>query len=201
MNKVIIDTDFLNHIVRTPNGETVMKKIIDYFDYKLLMHPFVYKREIKNIHSDTERFVKNYVKVLKYSDFIKSEEDDYMYNFDFVILFKEMNSREISFGNQNYRTYHKSNENLGEIHSVLLSRALNIPVLLSDDFNAKEIAAKRMNHQGYTLEVIKSFELICQIAKERKDILSLDECRAIIRNHKPEKIKDYEKIIKEIYRN
>lgn len=200
MENVIIDTDFLSHILKTPNGEAVMQKIADFYGYNFVMHPWVYEREIKNIHTDVDSFVQRKVTVLEYEDFIKSEEDDIIYEFIFKVLHEEMNrGRPVDPGYQSYRTYNRSGMNLGEIHSVIMSRFTGIPLLLSDDHNAKEIAARRINADGYLLDVKKSFDIMCDIVKTDKSILPKEDTFAVIRNYKPEYQKARLKEIKELY--
>lgn len=198
--KVIVDTDFLNHILKAKNGINTIKTIIDFFDFELVMHTWVYDREVKGINSDVQKFVDNNVEIVQYQDFLTDEEDWLLYDFEFKALFVEMNHREVSLGKQTFDTYNKSGENLGEIHSVILSRFTGIPLLLSDDYNAKEIAAKRLNSQGFSLNVKKSFELLCEIISEDENKICLDDAVSVIRNYKNEYQKDFIREIKSIYK-
>ena len=200
MNRVIVDTDFLNHILQASSGEEILKKIIDFFDFQFLIHPWTYDREIKNISTATQKFVEQYATILDYNDFITNEGEEKMYDFHFHSLFNEMNFKQLSLGKQTFRTYNKSGENLGEIHSVLLSLFLNIPVLLSDDYNAREIAAKRINMQGYCLNVKTSFDIMCEMIKTDKKILSIEEAVSVIRNYNQKRQKDNIKTIKGLYK-
>lgn len=200
MGKVIVDTDFLNHILNTPNGEDVMQKIIDFYGYELVMHPWVYAREIKGINTAADTYVQKHVEVLEYSDFLKTEDDEALYEIYFLDLHRNMNRNESVDGSyRSFKTYNRAGKNLGEIHSVILARFSEIPLLLSDDYNAKEIAAKRINADGYLLDVKKSFDIMCDMVKMDKDILSRDDAFAVIRNYKPEYQKSYIKEIKKLY--
>lgn len=200
MGKVIVDTDFLNHILKTPNGEELMQKIVDFYGYELAMHPWVYEREIKGISTAADAYVQKNVKVLEYSEFLATEDDEALYEIYFLDLHRSMNRRESVDGSyRSFKTYNKSGKNLGEIHSVILARFSGIPLLLSDDYNAKEIAAKRINADGYLLDVKKSFDIMCEMVKADKSILSYDDALAVIRNHKQEYQKTYIKEIKQLY--
>ena len=200
MGKVIVDTDFLNHILNTPNGESVMQKIIDFYGYELVMHPWVYGREIKGINTAADAYVQKNVKVLDYSEFLETADDKALYEIYFLDLYRNMNHNESVDGSyRSFETYNKAGKNLGEIHSVILARFSGIPLLLSDDYYAKEIAAKRINADGYLLDVKKSFDIMCDIVKTDKDILSRDDAFAVIRNYKPEYQKAYIKEIKKLY--
>ena len=198
--KVIIDTDFLNHILKAKNGINTMKTIVDFFGFELVMHTWVYDREVKGISSDIQKFVDNNVAIVQYKDFLIDEDDWLLYDFEFNALFEEMNHRKASLGKQSFDTYNKSGENLGEIHSVILSRFTGIPILLSDDYNAKEIAAKRLNSQGFFLNVKKSFELLCEIISEDENKICLDDAISVVRNYKKEYQKDCIREIKSIYK-
>ncbi len=202
MGKVVVDTDFLNHILKTTNGEDVMQKIVDFYGYELVMHPWVYEREIKNINTTVEAYVQKNVVVLNYTDFLKTEEDEMLYDIVFQDLHREMNrGKTVDESYRSFKTYNKSGMNLGEIHSVILSRFSGIPLLLSDDHNAKEIAAKKINADGYELNVEKSFDIMCDIVTKDKSILELEDIISVIRNHKQEYQKNYIRQIKELYKN
>ena len=86
MGKVVVDTDFLNHILKTPNGEEIMQKIVNFNGYELIMHPWVYDREIKGLKSAIEKYVNENVKILDYSDFLKTEDDQIVYDMVFRSL-------------------------------------------------------------------------------------------------------------------
>ena len=202
MGKVVVDTDFLNHILKTINGEDMMQKIVDFYGYELVMHPWVYEREIKNINTTVEAYVQKNVVVLNYTDFLKTEEDEMLYDIVFQDLHREMNrGKTVDESYRSFKTYNKSGMNLGEIHSVILSRFSGIPLLLSDDHNAKEIAAKKINADGYELNVEKSFDIMCDIVTKDKSILELEDIISVIRNHKQEYQKNYIRQIKELYKN
>ncbi len=202
VGKVVVDTDFLNHILKTTNGEDMMQKIVDFYGYELVMHPWVYEREIKNINTTVEAYVQKNVVVLNYTDFLKTEEDEMLYDIVFQDLHREMNrGKTVDEGYRSFKTYNKSGMNLGEIHSVILSRFSGIPLLLSDDHNAKEIAAKKINADGYELNVEKSFDIMCDIVTKDKSILELEDIISVIRNHKQEYQKNYIRQIKELYKN
>lgn len=200
MGKVIVDTDFLNHILKTPNGNTVLQKIIDFYNYELVMHPWVYEREIKNINSTLETFVKSNVHVLEYSDFLASDDSELIYEFTFKALHEEMNrNTPVDQSYRSFKTYNKSGMNLGEIHSVIMARFTGIPLLLSDDYNAKEIAARRINAEGYALDVKKSFDIMCEIVKADKALLSREDAVSVIRNYKESYQKACIREIKKLY--
>lgn len=202
MGKVVVDTDFLNHILKTTNGEDMMQKIVDFYGYELVMHPWVYEREIKNINTTVEAYVQKNVVVLNYTDFLKTEEDEMLYDIVFQDLHREMNrGKTVDESYRSFKTYNKSGMNLGEIHSVILSRFSGIPLLLSDDHNAKEIAAKKINADGYEMNVEKSFDIMCDIVTKDKSILELEDIISVIRNHKQEYQKNYIRQIKELYKN
>lgn len=200
MGRVIVDTDFLNHILKTQNGETVINKIANYFGYDFVMHPWVYEREIKNINTVVETYVQRNVYVMDYSEFLYSEEDEQIYEFIFKALHQEMNrGASVDQSYKSFKTYNKSGMNLGEIHSVIMSRFTEIPLLLSDDYNAKEIAAKRINAEGYSLDVKKSFDIMCAMVKADKNLLVREDTYSVIRNYKQEYQKECLREIKALY--
>lgn len=200
MGKVVVDTDFLNHILKTPNGEEIMQKIVNFNGYELIMHPWVYDREIKGLNSAIEKYVNENVKILDYSDFLKTEEDEIFYDMVLRSLYPEMNrGATLDESYRSFKTYNKSGVNLGEIHSVILAKFFGIPLLLSDDYNAKEIAAKRINEDGYQLDVKKSFDVMCDMVSSDRSILTFEDANSVIKNLKPVYQKDYLKKIKALY--
>lgn len=200
MKKVIVDTDFLNHILKSNNGQKTLQAIIELNEFELLMNCWVYEREIKGIFTDIQNFVDEHVTIINFTDFLKNEDEKNVYAFEFRELFYEMNNEKVSLGAQTCFTYKKAGENLGEIHSVIMARFMNIPLLLSDDYNAKEIAAKRINLEGYVLDVINSFDILCNTAKIDKNAIPLGDAIAVIQNSHYKQAKDYIKIIKEVYK-
>lgn len=184
MCKVIIDTDFLNHILKTPHGEAIMTAIKNYYGFHFCMHPWVYDREIRGLNTKVESFVQKNVEVFDYADFISSPVEGMMYEIYFKEIYRAMNRKELDLGGQTYQTYNKSQENLGEIHSVIMAMFTNIPLLLSDDYNAKEIAAKRINSSGYFLDVKKSFDILCEIISKDKTVIEKNDVYSVIDNYK-----------------
>lgn len=200
MGKVVVDTDFLNHILNTPNGEDVMQKIVDFYGFELVMHPWVYDREIKGLNTNVDTYVQKNVQVLEYVDFLESE-DEALYDIVFKDLYRCMNRDEsVDESYRTFKTYNRAGKNLGEIHSVILAKFLGIPLLLSDDYNAKEIAAKRINTDTFQLDVKKSFDIMCDMISSDNSLLSFNEdVIPIIRMHKQAYWKPYIKEVKALY--
>jgi len=201
MSKVIVDADFLKHIIKAQNGLKTIEKIIELNNFEFVMHPWVYEREIKNLDTQVECFVNRRVEVLEYNDFLKDEDDGKLYQIYFEEIFYHMNHRYVNWGSRNFYTYRASGENLGEIHSVIMSLFAEIPLLLSDDYNAKEVAAKRINAHGHALNVKKSFDILCEIAGMDLPVIDLQDMIFVIREHKAEYHKNYISTIKRIYNN
>ena len=167
------------------------------------MHPWVYEREIKGISTSVQQYVNEHIKVYDYNEFIPDEDDVYIYASHFGILFKEMNGTALPVDPLTFKSYIHSGQNLGEIHSVILSVFTGIPVLLSDDYNAKKITAKRINNDGYTLDVKKSLEVLCDIISKDKTIITKDDAISIVRElkeHRHGDRKKRKKMIKDLYK-
>ena len=78
-----------------------------------------------------------------------------------------------------------------------------IPVtllILSDDYHAKETAAKRLKLLGYNLDVKKSFDLLCEMIKKDKSNVPREDAIKIIKNYKEKYHDKYIKQIKELYK-
>lgn len=202
MGKVIVDTDFLNHFIKSPNGENVLNSIVEFFDFDLVMHPWVYDREIKNIFTPVQQYVDKHIQVYEYNTFIKDDDDEYLYAVTFKSLYEAMNNKPIPIDPLHFRTYKHSGENLGEIHSIILSMLMEIPILLSDDHKAKEVAVKRINRDGYILDVKKSFDLLCEVISKDKTIINKSDALSFVnglRDYRPQDHKYRERTIKNLY--
>lgn len=178
-NNYIIDSDFILKIIRSSNDDSVFKKIVTGLNIIPILHPYVAYREL-----DTSTIVKNMIKenfltVIEYEEFLPDQFVP-LYESSFKDFYKFMNGTELNLTNgQTVRTYKKSKESLGEIHSCLLAQYLNIPILMSDDKGAKNLANLRVNSQDFKLTVLNIHECLIYIAKQKDRCITLDEALAI----------------------
>lgn len=86
------------------------------------------------------------------------------YTDTFVDFYKFMNEEIIENSFETIIQHH-SQKNMGEIHSLILAQYLNIPIFMSNDNGAKELARRKINTQAFTITVKNVCEVFCDIKR------------------------------------
>ena len=133
----VIDTDFLNHLGELDNHDNAFDLIVRFFDalnYKVLIHPLVYKHEKKpGTNPLVERLFDE--GIITVSEFFTALEKKPIYkdHYDLVTrqIYKEFTGKE--FPVIDIFTEWKKEEDFGEVHSAAMCVILDYDYLLSDD--------------------------------------------------------------------
>lgn len=157
----IIDCDFFNHITETSQDISSFSNVIVDLNIDPVVHEYVYKQELFSSPHASEMVELGLMRVEKFDDFINANNEN-EYKRHFENIYKYANSRDIQYINTDYRTYRKSNENLGEIHSICLAMIKKYPLLLSDDSGAKSI--NRMIESKSRISVKNIYDIYREIA-------------------------------------
>lgn len=170
--KVIVDTDFMNYMIRGKDGlEYYFDKIIEDLKLDPVVHEFLYDKEMMG-NPLVSKFVKeNKLTVIKYQDFLTDLDDTYYSNL-FSDLYKFCNNRPLNYGKANFRTYQESEANLGEIHSVLLALYTEYPLFLSNDNGSKTMASTKINTALYQLEVKNIMDIFDELSTMKNTTIS-----------------------------
>lgn len=162
--KVILDTDFMNYMIRTKGDlEYYFNKIVTDLNIEPVIHEFLYSKEMMANPLVNKLVEEGKIKVIRYEDFLEDKSDIY-YNNLFSDLYKYCNGREIEYRNANFITYQESGANLGEIHSVILALYTGYTLFFSNDNGAKGMVEAKINTEQYELKVKNVMDIFDEIA-------------------------------------
>ena len=173
--KVIVDTDFINYMIRGKDGiDYYFNKIIADMNVTPVVHEFLYNKEMMGNPLVTKLVKEQKLTVVKYEDFLNDLNDPY-YSSLFADLYRYCNERELDYGRANFRTYQEAEANLGEIHSVILALYTGYPLFFSNDNGSKTMAKTKINTSRYQLEVRNIIDVFDEIAvMETKSLTKKD---------------------------
>lgn len=160
---VILDTDFMNYLMRAENsGEYYFEKIVEDLSIYPVIHEFLYEKEMMANKAVKKLVDDKQIEVLHYSDFLR--DNDAYYASLFKDMYKFCNGTEISCKNFDFKTYQESGANLGEIHSIILALFTGYPLFFSNDNGARSLITK-VNNKAYTLEVKNIMDVMEDISQ------------------------------------
>lgn len=154
-NVVLLDADFCNIILQNDKNISFFKSIFEILNINPAIHIYVFDNELFHNNSIKTLVSENYIKILNYSDFLIDDVDTVSYQQYFHDYYFFMNSEKL--GNLDIFTYRKSGYNLGEIHSLITAQICKIPVFMSNDKGAKELAYNRINSTAFQI-IVKNIE-------------------------------------------
>lgn len=177
-NKLLLDADFCNMVANIENPKiqkedffkqllTLLDKtpcIHEYVKNELLLNPmfnnliqteFIKTITIKDItggESDIEQYYKDVFE--EYRQFLYEDSKDKLikYNRDKSKLTKDFKGNPLKDK--------LSGNNFGEIHSVIASQFLGIPILLSNDNGIKTLAKEKINLTSEELTIISGLDVL-----------------------------------------
>ena len=162
--KVIVDTDFMNYMIRGKDGiDYYFNKIVNDLNLEPVVHEFLYSKEMMANPLVSKLVKEGKLTVIKYEDFLSDIDDPY-YGGLFADLYKYCNGRSLQYGKSNFRTYQESEANLGEIHSVILALYTGYPLFFSNDNGAKTMAKTKINTSSFQLDVRNIIDVFNEIA-------------------------------------
>ena len=102
---------------------------------------------------------------------------------DFVDYYDYMNSEAIpaEFGEI---TRHHAKRNMEEIHSLILAHYFGIPVFMSNDSGAKQLAQSRIDSSVCHIDVKNVCEVFCDIKRNGSIELDKKTVRSILKQRK-----------------
>ena len=138
---IIIDCDFFNHITETSKETKYFEDLVSDLKIVPVMHEYVYFQEMILNKCAKKMVSDGFLKIEKFDEFI-NEKNEKEYVRYFESFYHYANGKNIQYIKNDYKTYRKSRENLGEIHSICLALIKKYPILLSDDSGAKRLNEK-----------------------------------------------------------
>ena len=161
---VLLDADLCNMILEDDNNYQFFQDIFNILNYKPAIHTYVYNEELKLTNKHIVEFVKSgFIQVIEYNKFLYDDNDKEMYFLSFIDYYDYMNGKKLD-NIQNFEELtlnHKSMNNIGEIHSLLTAFYLNIPVFMSNDNGAKDLAHSKINSSDFTIIIKNVCDVLC----------------------------------------
>lgn len=180
-NLVLLDADFCNLILKNHSDISFFKSIFDILNKKPTVHTYIFNHELLD-NEQIKYLVKdeNFIQLIKYDDFLVSDFDKLYYESTFKDFYAYINGEDLK--NFNIFIDHKAMKNIGEIHSLITAQYLNIPLFMSNDNGAKELAQSKINTSMFKIDVKNAKEVIeyCKIIEPNK--LNKKIARSIIKN-------------------
>lgn len=148
---VIIDADFINMLTSVSSDPDLLVTMVGDLNVNPCVHTYVANEELFSNTKFKELLSNKVITEIKYEDFLKDELSKMLYESEFIKLYKAVNGP-VNIPIDVFKD-RRAKCNMGEIHSVLLAKAQNIAVFLSNDKGARAIANNYINTSIYTLDV------------------------------------------------
>lgn len=183
-NRVLIDSDFCNMIAPGNNvqkDKEFVKSIFTALGRKPCLHTFVFNEEILTNVAIKELVKENFIEVIEYSSVLKEPWMETLYINTFVDYYEYMNSEKIPNTMDSIKQ-HRAKKNMGEIHSLLFAQYLNIPIFMSNDNGARNLAISKINTQSSTIIVKNVLEVFCDCKKNTSSPLNQKAVKSILKS-------------------
>lgn len=193
-NRVLMDSDFCNMIApgnNIPKEKAFVKSIFNSLGKLPVIHTFVYSQELLTNGAIKELVGENYIEIIEYDAFLTEDWHKTKYIDDFVDYYDYMNSEAI-LAEFAEITRHRAKKNMGEIHSLILAHYLGIPVFMSNDSGAKQLARSRIDSSAWHIDVKNVCDVFCEIKQNGSVELDKKAVRSILKQRE-----DWTEIYKE----
>lgn len=164
-NQVALDSDFCNMLAPGCYEEkenAFVKSIFESLKQRPVLHPFVYHEELLTNVTVKKLVNEGFIEVLEYDAFIMNDSFKRQYIDTFADFYFFMNSEPIE-RTFNAITKHRAKRNMGEIHSLIMAQYLSIPLFMSNDEGAKNLATSRINTQSQVVVVKNVLEVFMDV--------------------------------------
>lgn len=185
-NYVVIDSDFCNMIAPGNNIEKekeFVRSIFNSLQKKPVVHIFVSEQELLTNKVIKELVEENFIDVINYDTFLPEEIFKIQYAETFADFYNFMNGESIEkvF---DVITKHHSKKNMGEIHSLILAQYMGIPIFMSNDNGAKNLAKSKINTQSFSIDVMNVCEVFCEIKRNGTIQIDKKAVRSILKERR-----------------
>lgn len=195
-DEILLDSDFCNMFSDLNTQDTkidvdeLYNKIIKQIGKKPCIHKYIAESELLSNNYIKEKIMNNEIRIIDFSEIVKDDESKLYYEILFHEYYKflyetdcQNNKIDPRTTEENFTgdvfTSRRAGVNFGEIHSLITSFFLGIPIFLSNDNGAKILAEKKINTQNnINIQVISGFDFLTKYEtifskQERKALLSL----------------------------
>ena len=183
MRKVVVDTDYFKFITMDCTDEILFKAVIKELHILPIMHEYVYKQELHENAFVKKLVAEDVIQIYEYSSFLTNEERKEEYGRGFRYAYKEMNGRDFSRVHQ-IKEYHHEKENLGEIHSAIMARMLNLDMFMSNDGGARNLVEFKLNSRKHRIQVMNIEDTFRELSANENTSLSWNQIKNVIRQFK-----------------
>lgn len=139
-----------------------VKSIFESLKQRPVLHPFVYHEELLTNVTIKKLVNEGFIEVLRYDTFITDDSFKRQYIDTFADFYFFMNNEPIE-RTFNAITKHRAKRNMGEIHSLIMAQYLSIPLFMSNDGGAKNLASSRINTQAQVVVVKNVLEVFTDV--------------------------------------
>lgn len=185
-NRVLVDSDFCNMIApgnTIPKEKAFVKSIFDSLGKAPIIHTFVYNEELLTNSAIKELVEESYIEIIEYDAFLTEDWYKTQYIDDFVDYYDYMNSEAIP-AKFDEIIKHRAKKNMGEIHSLILAHYLEIPIFMSNDRGAKQLAQSKIDSSASQIAVKNVCEVFCDIKRNGSIELDKKTVRSILKQRK-----------------
>ncbi len=169
---VAIDTDFFRKFTEVSEHPTFFMRVMNALNLKPVMEFYVYDYELKG-NSEVKKLVEaGEIQVEQSRDYFTANKQTY--ELQFRLAYKDFNGED--FHGDPY-TYQKSEENLGEIRTMLMALFLGIDLLMTDDHDAKVYILNKSSNRYSKIEVCNVFDVLMKDEELKKAGISWSEVK------------------------
>lgn len=185
-DKVVIDTDFLNKITQAPHiadGKELFLRTVKELDVVPVTHYYIAEREMTVSNPIAVELInEGHIQVCQKEDFIRDEAMAEEYGYFFRKWYNYLNPSDRLGREVDVFTLRRSRHSLGEIHALLMARYMSVPLIMSDDSDAKDLVNYAELSEIRVCDLVDVYIMIGQKAKKN---ITLKEVENIIRNECP----------------
>lgn len=116
-----------------------------------------------------------HIEVLDYNNFLNNNRRTYEDMFKNIYF--SFNAK--SFNNNDIYTYHHQKENLGEIRTALMAFYMNINLMMSDDYEAKQYVTNRLSSKRHPINVYNINDTLLLLAENKERSLQWKDIKGL----------------------
>lgn len=194
--EVLVDTVFLGKLSNDGRNVETFKKIMSDLGYSPVVHPYIAANEL-DMYSYFDKLVdEKFIRVADYSEFLKDEEDQELYESYFIDIHNKMREYLEAVGgkkqlerlvlppNQTVFSYRKAAMSLGDVHMILMAFFMKMPVILTEDSDIallRTITKSKMSSDAYSLGIYSAVDLLTMIAKKEDTVFLKQELLDVVK--------------------
>ena len=199
MKKVLIDTCFINKFKDGTKLSDDFALLMEEMMFSPVIHPYVYKNEMALFDFIRGAVEKNVISIASYEDFIQNDVVKLYYSNLFKDIYNEFVERLVRSGSpkadktvfltaeDNVFEIRKSGSSIGDVHIIMMSLFMGIPIILSEDSDMDmiyQIAKNKIQSKKTALKVYRFSDIIDELEKKDNCKILHKDLKRIKRSHK-----------------